>query len=449
MIDETENNDGHGGNQVPNSSASTSRNDQVLKRLLDEIRTGVPAINALDGIKSIPLIQPELSSHMAEIIDRAGAATAMMQAFDRPAQDALARLATSVKMPEIIFPDVESSKRLLLQSDALREAVSRALEGINTSASLQGMLAAGIGELVKANLVIENPLRDYAQKIEESLSLQKTELQAHLASAFDSRKLLENVFQTLNPAVEAMRQMAAEQETMLARAMEPLRQYFRQEKEAAEAFLYAGFCMAPSMNSALVERVKTLHAQKKKNLIAQTIMRYYKSRNYARLKGMVSGWETNPLFAPRMATIHDAFDAHLDRRFTLSIPVLLMQIDGVVGDFARHYQIETNLAKKQMFTDTLDSIPSDWMRLGVHESVSRFVDATLYAWKDFKRLPLRNKERINRHLVLHGRQVNYANERNSLRLFLLLDAFSALRIEPQANLKLRRRKSVSSKPKPK
>lgn len=437
--------DQQGLEQTPKSAGPTRSNSEILQSLLNSARIELGSTKVLQGLVNPPLIQLETGSRLAELIRQANATTALIQEWDKPAQDALARLASSIKMPEITFPDLDKSILAAHELDIMREAASHALRGINPKDNLGLMLAAGLADLVKANFVIQPAIPEYVQKLRESIELQDAEFRSYISSIIDSQRVLENVFESLNPAVEAIRQHFIEQNAMLGRALEPLHQYFQQEEQAAEAFLYAGFCMAPSMNSKLVQRVKTLRTENKKRMIAQAIMRYYQSKNYARLKAMVSNLESNALFAPRMPIIRDALLAHLNRQYTLSIPALLTQIEGVVGDFARHREIPTKLAKKQLFSDTLDNIPSNWMRLAVHKSVTEFVDTTLYASKDFKKLGLRNKERINRHVVLHGRQVNYASERNSLRLFLLLDAFSALKIEPPANPKRRRAKRSSDK----
>ena len=61
-------------------------------------------------------------------------------------------------------------------------------------------------------------------------------------------------------------------------------------------------------------------------------------------------------------------------------------------------------------------------------SLLYYLEGTLYEYKDFRHYPTtRRLEKLNRHAIMHGYQLNYATRLNSLRCFLALDSLSMLK----------------------
>jgi len=100
-------------------------------------------------------------------------------------------------------------------------------------------------------------------------------------------------------------------------------------KDSAEAFKSAGWSIAPSMNRELKEKVVLLHQQNKTRYVSQVVLGYYHRNNFERLKNTVATWETNPLFSSRMHIFKAALEAHCNGTYTLSVPALLAQIEGI------------------------------------------------------------------------------------------------------------------------
>lgn len=65
------------------------------------------------------------------------------------------------------------------------------------------------------------------------------------------------------------------------------------------------------------------------------------------------------------------------------------------------------------------------LSMNIYEGLVEYLD-NVYDYRDFTKLLPKNKQKLNRHIVLHGRQINYFTEINSLRAFLMLDALSGL-----------------------
>jgi hypothetical protein len=130
-------------------------------------------------------------------------------------------------------------------------------------------------------------------------------------------------------------------------------------------------------------------------------------------------------YPDRAAILTDAFKAHRAGKFTLSIPTLLAQVDGIGCDalgLDRHFF--TVKKREQGLATTVAGLKWPWDGTpyhlgGVHE---RMLSALTLRWA----LALDTNERgadgspLNRHGVLHGLDTGYPTEFNSLRCVLLL-----------------------------
>jgi hypothetical protein len=117
-------------------------------------------------------------------------------------------------------------------------------------------------------------------------------------------------------------------------------------------------------------------------------------------------------FPDRKEILADAFDAHRSRKFTLSIPTLLVQADGIGSEvlekvdyfFRRGRSNEKALERLGCRFGTIDDAFFEILR---HEPTFVSRDA-------------RNDSTIDRHDVLHGKNTTYHTEVNSLRAVVLV-----------------------------
>lgn len=157
---------------------------------------------------------------------------------------------------------------------------------------------------------------------------------------------------------------------------------------------------------------------------------YYGNDNWAALREMVSSWEEIPHFKNRMVIINDALKAHIEGMYTLSIPALLPQIEGVAGNIlgmsiARKTKDRMGELLKEEYPVVFSSASKDLL--------INFVTEVLYTGADYDNFGSSLKSKgfvgsdfLNRPAILHGIHTNYANVGLSLRAFLLLDALSAI-----------------------
>ncbi len=167
--------------------------------------------------------------------------------------------------------------------------------------------------------------------------------------------------------------------------------------------------------------------------IEQVFIDYYSADNYEILKGMVLSWFDSPFFDKRKVIIEDALGAHMSGKFTLSIPALLPQVEGIlssktnrtaggVGWLLKDAVEHGSLGELNVFDtledDLLIALATDPFLFKGH--IGEFFSPEKYAeWvmsQGFESIPL------NRDAILHGVQINYATEINSLRVFFLLDS---------------------------
>ena len=119
-------------------------------------------------------------------------------------------------------------------------------------------------------------------------------------------------------------------------------------------------------------------------------------------------------FPDRAQVIIDAFAAHRQSKFNLSVPVFLAQADGIAWD---------RLGKTLFSSKTIQE-PED-LASKVNEGILRKLFLGLM-WPEWP-LALPESQRpedfsgLNRHQVLHGEVADYGTEANSLQAMALLN----------------------------
>ena len=120
--------------------------------------------------------------------------------------------------------------------------------------------------------------------------------------------------------------------------------------------------------------------------------------------------------------------AHEESKFELSVPVLLAQADGIAGEilgghlFRRHNK--TTVASRQL-DDKLIELGITLDHGLVTVALAPVYDAASIGIHTEERDKRRTQDPLygplNRHGVLHGLDLDYGTEANSLRAFLLLE----------------------------
>ncbi len=121
----------------------------------------------------------------------------------------------------------------------------------------------------------------------------------------------------------------------------------------------------------------------------------------------VNGWMHLEPFRNRRRFIMDGLRDHRNRRFRVSIPTLLPQIEGIASEVFAPAAANTGLRS------LLASTAADCNRT-VGPALVQTV-SLLWDHRDFTLVSPTSRQ-INRHLVLHGRSTGYGTEENSVKV---------------------------------
>lgn len=146
--------------------------------------------------------------------------------------------------------------------------------------------------------------------------------------------------------------------------------------------------------------------------IEQALLNVTKDKKY--LDDLIDEMKASAIFEPRIPIIQDAIHAHEEGKYSLSVPVFLAQIEGILWAYAEKQgvrfrdRIITKKGEKELKSATLlltdTKIKDQLYRYITQEYLSK-----IYT-EDF------------RHAILHGRDTTYGIEKNSMKLLFFLRA---------------------------
>lgn len=250
--------------------------------------------------------------------------------------------------------------------------------------------------------------------------------------------LAERVREMLRGFDDTMRRISANlaaatisvEQTISLGVFDNLIQLIQAHQDAVEAFKAAGWPISPSIPSELVERVVAMHKQGKTRYISRTIIGHYQRNSHQYLIETVESWKSHPLFALRMHILNDALQAHCRGLYTLSVPALVPQIEGVLNDYVLKNGLVAKFGKiQQVYEAAIGDVDEYGLSKWVIASTLLYqLQTNTYVFTDFE-IELKrsvNTRQVTRHTVSHGVALKYDRPIHSLKAFLLLDALSAL-----------------------
>lgn len=261
--------------------------------------------------------------------------------------------------------------------------------------------------------------------INESVSNHFTEIQSTLAATLNTllqnnTSILSEIFSVFSSFQEYIDEIDAQ---------------YSPSGEVRTAFKNSGWPIAPSLPMSFHRYMVELDRKGKAKQAWRKIMGYYHKDNFYAMKEMVKSWEKVRAFQTRMPIIYDTLDAHCLGKYTLSIPGILPQIEGVLTEFALNNGIKIHcgspegISKKVLETQDITVISEAMSSVALEccNQLYKYVGFT----KELKKNP--NNRKVTRNTILHGISTNYATPTLSLKLFLNLDYLSGLedRKKPQ------------------
>lgn len=302
------------------------------------------------------------------------------------------------------------------------------------------------GEVIKNNFDLATALDSVQPRPVDWGSVAET-LQSVLARA------IAGSWQTIASAaaaVSGMQDIIAAQLASLIASLEPLSSWFDEIKAELEGlnlvgpvmrpiFLTAGFWVGPSTPLGLLRAIKarydegTLTAEELRRLFVEV----YRAHDCHLLRHAVDrDWRKNHLYVERMHIFHDALEAHIAGKYTLSVTALLPQIEGIANrltgaKLGKSYDAVNGAALK---------IESEFVSAISQDVLLTYITSMAYAdtrkdafYDELRRHGLLLDQVLQRHAILHGITFGYATEENSLRAFLILDALSHVPVPDRAS----------------
>ncbi len=118
----------------------------------------------------------------------------------------------------------------------------------------------------------------------------------------------------------------------------------------------------------------------------------------------------------RKNIFEDAFNAHRDEKFTLSVPVLLTQADGMWHDAFQANLFMSRDRRKTVGTVLTDKDQTSFEALYIEPLFL----SSLPLWQSQHERDVSFNE-LNRHQILHGEVIDYGTEQNSLKIIAFLN----------------------------
>jgi hypothetical protein len=157
-------------------------------------------------------------------------------------------------------------------------------------------------------------------------------------------------------------------------------------------------------------------------------------QDYARARVTTVKEKVIKLYPQRRGILEDAFSAHQKKLYSLSIPTFLIQAEGISKEIlgVSLYAKENNIPKtKNKLAERIDKmkIGNIIIELDSYTDILfeyfRFPTGININTKKQKNIEKKRDncsvEYLNRHSVLHGENLNYAIEANSLRAIFIFD----------------------------
>jgi len=138
-------------------------------------------------------------------------------------------------------------------------------------------------------------------------------------------------------------------------------------------------------------------------------------------------WRGTELFQPRITILEKALLAHLEKNYVVSIPMLLIQIDGALVDLLPGSKSIGSRTEKIKNTKASSFQKTTEGEASVEEIVCEvLIDQLFKKW--FPGDGLHKDSFPNRHQILHGCDLEYFNQPYySLKCILLLDGLLLLK----------------------
>ena len=210
---------------------------------------------------------------------------------------------------------------------------------------------------------------------------------------------------------------------------------FGKASRVQDAFLHYSLWIAPSMSEELVAKIVNLYESGASSATVHSVVsRYYAKDDWQRLEEVLERCRNNPLFKSRIKVFEDALRAHREGLYSLSVPGLLIHLEGIAADYVKKHKLLPQVGRKtkEIILTALEDTPYSLLDIRTYAGVGaliEYVEYSMFASVDFDKehVRLHSENKLQGHAVRHGRQIAVGSRMNSLRLFLFIDVMALLK----------------------
>lgn len=319
--------------------------------------------------------------------------------------------------------NLKSSKLLYGQQYMLPNIINiiQSIENINHGYDIfQRMNIDKLSKLSINNIIFDNKFQTYinpllkSEKLSKTLQLQKNQLNKILGECskfyFNDKLInLSNVAGTL----ESNLKMVLSNITEVKVIRDLVGKRFEKSINILKRFGWWGISSLSFKIYIEIEKQENLLEKKE---VDEIICNFYNKDNFKNLESLLAKWKQNKYFERISEILDDAIYAHKNGKYTLSIPALMPNVEGIIRCFMND---EYGISEKSfiyIYKEFKDNIKKFGDIMAGY--VVQYIDIL------FCNFDPRNPDKVDdfsRHKLSHGFSSNYHSEVNSLRLILYLD----------------------------
>ena len=170
-----------------------------------------------------------------------------------------------------------------------------------------------------------------------------------------------------------------------------------------------GWWIFPDMTPDDFEKYIKWHEEDNDSMIQEVLITYYDN-----VEGIMEDWENNPELKKRIRILEDVIWAHKEGKYTLSVPSILPQIEGIIIEGTG----EEGYIKQKEIPKLAEKLISQRGACNFrHYPLITFIESLIQANFEWGK----SQEGFGRSPVLHGFFTDYDDREYSLKLILLFD----------------------------
>lgn len=345
----------------------------------------------------------------------------------------------------------ETSQKIADEVNVYPSSVSRSIKLLKEEGLIEEN-SSGYQLTDKGKEVIRDSLPQFSQLQQPPIDLSVLKLPEELSSSLKRfQPAIENWNRQMVAIYQTMVQPIQKLQEFYKKAMEPARQltewlnkqaYYiaqvtnkalislkeRDEEEAVmlqeinKELIPYGWVFSPSLPAFSMKKIYLQLKGKGVKAVIGTFTEYFTNQV---CKQIIKRICSKSEFNTRSHLIRDAFQAHCEEKYTLSVPVFLAQTEGAFMDYFENKLYSSR--KKKYLKKSSSSFKLINVAIESFEVFIQDVLAKTYGVKE--KIP---EGIFARHPILHGGSTDYGMKENSIRAILLLDYVSfIISIQPK------------------